>query len=146
MFSPGPCAEILPRLDAHTVLDPQPTRVVVAANAPLTRIGLRAMLEQDSTLEVVGEAATHDELVPICRSFLPDLVIVDVLLTGLDVCVAKRAVREASPHVRLVLLSSDETPVSREHVLALGAEAVVYISATGRELRAVLRTALASNT
>ena len=62
----------------------QSIRVVVADDEPLARAGLRALLEDDPELVVVGECANGHEAVAALREHAPDLVLLDVQMPGLD--------------------------------------------------------------
>ena len=63
-------------------------RVLVVDDEPLARAGVRALLEADAELDVIGEAATVEQAVTAVDTFTPDLVMLDVQLpdgTGFDV-------------------------------------------------------------
>jgi two-component system response regulator NreC len=55
---------------------PEPIRILLADDHTMFRAGLRALLEAESNIEVVGEAATGDEAVDRARTLRPDVVLV----------------------------------------------------------------------
>ena len=59
-------------------------RVVLADDEALLRRGLKVLLEADGRVEVVGEAADGAELVEAVLAHLPDVVLVDVQMPGVD--------------------------------------------------------------
>ena len=81
-------------------------RVVVADGRALSRAGVRALLEREPGIAVVGEAATGDEAVALARRTRPQVMLVDVRLPGLD---HPRAIWRllAEPGVAVMLLACD---------------------------------------
>jgi DNA-binding NarL/FixJ family response regulator len=61
-----------------------PLRVLIADDERMVRTALRAILESEPGLEVVGEAATGAEAVPLARSLEPDVVLMDVRMPEID--------------------------------------------------------------
>jgi len=84
-------------------------RLVIADDHPVVRAGLRALLDTADDVDVVGEAATHDEAVALAATLGPDLVLMDLQFgqerTGADATRQIRSV-EAAPSV-LVLTNYD---------------------------------------
>ena len=62
----------------------RPVGVLVADGQALVRAGLRALLESDGDISVVGEAATGEDAVALARRMRPDVVLMDARLPGLD--------------------------------------------------------------
>ena len=71
---------------------PMPTRIVLVDDHAIMRQGLRAVLEREADLHVVGEAGTPNEAVAAVATARPHVVLLDLKLTagpqtdGLDVC------------------------------------------------------------
>ena len=61
-----------------------PIRILIADDHPLFRGGLRALLDSIADTEVVGEAATGEEAVDAALSLLPDVVVMDINMPGLN--------------------------------------------------------------
>lgn len=104
------------------------TTVVLVDDHRLVRDGLRALLESRTDVEVVGEADDGRAAVQLARKLLPDVVVMDPAVGGLNGAGAARQIRDTCPDVKVVALSmhSDKRYVSR--MLQAGASA--YLSKT----------------
>ena len=80
-------------------------KVVVVDDQGLIRDGLRAMLELDPTIEVVGEAADGSSAVDIVRRARPDVVLMDIRMPGVDGLEATRRVL-AQPGPKVLVLTT----------------------------------------
>lgn len=89
-------------------------RVVVADGQELVRAGLRVLLEAESRLSVVGEAASGEEAIALTDQLRPDVVMIDDRLPGID-CVQVTARISAKSEVGVMLLTASD---SHERVLA----------------------------
>jgi DNA-binding NarL/FixJ family response regulator len=67
-------------------------RVVLADDQALLRAGLRALLDAEDDVEVVGEAATGREAITVVRATRPDVVLMDIRMPDLDGLEATRAI------------------------------------------------------
>ncbi len=88
-------------------------RLVLVDDSEVVRMGLRALLSTDATLEVVGEGRDVATGVQTCLRLRPDVVLLDIRLpdgTGFDVC---RQVLKHLPDIRVLILTSvaDDTLV-----------------------------------
>lgn len=81
-------------------------RVMLVDDSEVVRIGLAAVLGQDPTLEVVGQAATSGEAVSLAQRLTPDLVLLDVRIPEEGGIEAGRRILEALPNTRLLFLSA----------------------------------------
>ncbi len=84
----------------------QQIRVLIANHHPIVRNGLRALLERDSRIRVVAEAANGREAITLADYRHPEVVVLDVdlhLIRGIDVA---RAISESEPKTRIVFVSS----------------------------------------
>ena len=86
----------------------RPVRVVLIDDDDLMRAGLRSVLSSDETIEVVGEAGDGGLAVDEIRRLLPDIVLMDIRMPGLDGISATREVLAAFPEVKVVVLTTFE--------------------------------------
>jgi DNA-binding NarL/FixJ family response regulator len=82
-----------------------PIRVLIADDHPLFRGGLRALLESIADTEVVGEAATGEEAVAAARALVPDVVVMDINMPGLNGIDATRRIIDESEHVNVLVMT-----------------------------------------
>jgi two-component system response regulator DevR len=86
----------------------KPVSVLIVDDQEVVRVGLQAMLSRQDTISVVGEAATvTDAVVESCR-LQPDVVLMDVRLSGGSGVDACRAIRDSCPATRVLFLTSDQ--------------------------------------
>ena len=82
------------------------TRVLLCDDHEVVREGLRGLIGRQETMTVVGEAGTVAEAIEAAARAKPDVVIMDVRLpdgSGVEAC---RAIREARPETRVIMLTS----------------------------------------
>ena len=80
--------------------------VLVVDDQALVRRGFRMILEIESDLRVVGEAADADEAVSLAAELRPDVVLMDVRMPGRNGIAATREILTATPEVRVVMLTT----------------------------------------
>ena len=97
-----------------------PIRVVLAEDHTLLRALLRSTLGASAGIEIVGEAATGAEAVRLVRSVRPDVLVLDVELTG-GIDGVEVATRVAGGACRVLSFSSHNDPVHVAHLLRAGA-------------------------
>jgi DNA-binding NarL/FixJ family response regulator len=102
-----------------------PVRVVLVEDNEIFRETLSMLFGLREELEVVASVASGDEAPQICAELGPDVVLMDYRMPGLNGAEATRAVLEACPTARVVLLSASVTVEERDEVLAAGAVACI---------------------
>ncbi|ANP53535.1 DNA-binding NarL/FixJ family response regulator [Streptomyces griseochromogenes] len=88
-----------------------PVTVLLVDDEPLVRAGLRAVLEAQPDIEVVGEAADGAAVIPLVRRLRPDVVAMDVRMPLMDGIEATRAVLrtvDAPPRILVVTTFEDD--------------------------------------
>jgi NarL family two-component system response regulator LiaR len=103
----------------------EPVTVLIADDHAVVREGVRAFLETQSDLAVVGAAASGEEAVELASALVPDVVLMDLLMPGIGGVEAIRRIKRSSPRTRVVVLTSYH---GDEHVFpALRAGALSYV-------------------
>jgi two-component system, NarL family, response regulator DegU len=82
-----------------------PIRVVIADDQILTRLGLKAILESERDIEVVGEAENGREALEKAVALSPDLVLLDIMMPGGDGIEAARAIKQRRPDTEILILT-----------------------------------------
>jgi RNA polymerase sigma factor (sigma-70 family) len=81
-------------------------RVLVVDDHAFVRDGLRAFLDLQDGIEVVGEAADAEEAIAAAERLEPDVVLIDLVMPRLGGVAAIRELRERRPEVRAIVLTS----------------------------------------
>jgi DNA-binding NarL/FixJ family response regulator len=81
-------------------------RVLIADDHVLVRSALARLLDAMDDIDVVGEAGDGDEAVAMAAQLSPDVVLMDLAMPGTDGEAATRLIREASPDMQVVVLTS----------------------------------------
>lgn len=119
----------------------EPITVLLADDHAMVRRGVRAYLETHADMHIVGEAASGAEAVKLCAELVPDVVLLDLVMPGLDGVEATRQIKQASPRTQVVILTSYH---ENNHVLpAIKAGALSYLlkDVSSEELLAAIRKA-----
>jgi len=84
----------------------EPVRVLIVDDHEVIRVGLRTVLSRQDSISVVGEAATVVDAVREACALRPDVVLMDVRLSGGSGVDACRAIRDSCPETRVLFLTS----------------------------------------
>jgi DNA-binding NarL/FixJ family response regulator len=119
--------------------------VVLADDHTVVRDGLRALLEMQRDVRVVGGVGTGREAVRLVSQLHPDVVIMDIAMPELNGVEATRQITELYPEVRVIVLSMHS---SQEHVfraLQAGAHGYLLKEAAGAEVVEAVRAVCAGH-
>ncbi len=102
-----------------------PTTVLLVDDHEIVRRGVRAFLETCDEFVIVGEAETGAQAVQLAEEHVPDVVLMDLIMPGMDGVEATRQVKNISPRTQIVVLTSYHED---EHIFpALQAGALSYV-------------------
>jgi len=121
-------------------------RVLIADDHAVVRQGLRAFLELQEGIEVVGEAADGQEAVEAAASLRPDVIVLDLVMPRLDGVAALRILRERVPAARAIVLTSFLDDDKLLPALRAGAAGYLLKNARPEELTRAVRAAHAGET
>ena len=116
-------------------------RVLVVDDHAVVREGLRAFLELQVGIEVVGEAADGEEALAAADRLRPDVVLLDLVMPRLEGVRALRALRERLPGARVIVLTSFLDDDKLLPALRAGAAGYLLKNAEPRELVRAVRVA-----
>ena len=115
--------------------DPQPLRTLLADDHRLVRAGIRSLLEEIPSVQVVAEAGDGRETLDLVQKHNPNIAIVDVAMKGLNgLDVAARITRDF-PHVKVLILSMHTNEEYVIQALKSGAAGYLIKDAATEELR-----------
>lgn len=104
---------------------PERITVVLVDDHAIVRQGVRAFLETQPDVVVLGEAESGEEAIRLCAELVPDVVLMDLVMPGMGGVEATRHVTQASPRSRVIVLTSYHED---EHILpAISAGALSYL-------------------
>ena len=119
-----------------------PITVLIVDDHQIVRQGVQAFLETQPDIDVVGEAGSGKEAVRLADHYIPDVILMDLVMPGgVDGVEATRQVKKTSPRTQVVVLTSYHED---EHIFpAIRAGALSYIlkDVSSEELANVIRTA-----
>ncbi len=124
----------------------RPITVLLADDHTIMREGLRALLEVETDITVVGEAHHGREAVELAKKFRPDVVLMDIAMPQLNGFGATQQVLELLPATKVLILSaySDDPYIHR--VLAVGAVGFLVKQSSAQCLSEAIRTVMKGNT
>jgi DNA-binding NarL/FixJ family response regulator len=100
------------------------TTLAIADSSALFRLGVRNMVRQVEGIEVLGEAATGEDLVGLVQSFHPDIVVVDFLADEFDIDVVRR-VKAAHPSTRVLAITTQQSGHTLVNALRAGVDSYI---------------------
>jgi NarL family two-component system response regulator LiaR len=99
--------------------------VLLVDDHKMVRQGVRAFLQTQSDIEVVGEADSGETAVTLAAEHAPDVVLMDLVMPGMDGVTATRQVKAQSPRTQIIMLTSYHQD---EHIFpAIRAGALSYL-------------------
>ena len=115
-----------------------PIRVLVADDHAMVREGIKSVLER-AGFEVVGEASSGTEVLPLAEQVQPDVAVLDISMPGETGLQAAAKLRQALPHIRVLILSMyDNSEYVLESVRA-GAHGYLLKDGAAQELANAIR-------
>lgn len=110
-------------------------RIILVDDHTVVREALRLMLEQDESMQIVAEASDGEAALRMTEAFAPEVVVMDVGLTGLSGIETTRRLHARHPDVKVLVLSSHIDRGSIVQMLSAGASGYITKSAAGAELK-----------
>jgi NarL family two-component system response regulator LiaR len=99
--------------------------ILIVDDHEVVRNGIRSYLETLSNFQVVGEAASGEEAIRLVSESIPDVVLMDLIMPGMDGIETTRRIKQVSPRTQVVVLTSYHEDA---HIFpALKAGAISYI-------------------
>jgi two-component system, NarL family, response regulator NreC len=117
--------------------------VVLADDHNVIRTGLRAMLEAEPDLRVIGEAPDGPAARKLVRDRRPDVLVLDLQMPGAEPATDVPALREETPGTAIVVLTMQSDPRRAREMLRAGASGYVLKQAAERQLTEAIRVAAA---
>ncbi|WP_129675581.1 response regulator transcription factor [Candidatus Chloroploca sp. Khr17] len=123
-----------------------PIRILIVEDQRIVREGLRALLEDETVVFLVGEAAHGEAAVAQYEALRPDVVLMDLQMPGMDGAEATRRICALDPHARVLVLTTYATDEFIFAALRAGAKGYLLKDASADELIAAIQAIYAGQT
>jgi two-component system response regulator NreC len=117
-----------------------PIRIFLADDHTVLRAGLRALLNAESDMTVIGEAEDGASCVRQVATIRPDVVLLDINMTNVNGLEALVKIREQTPETKVLMLTMHDDAGYLRQVLSSGGAGYVLKQAAGDELLSAIRT------
>lgn len=124
-----------------TMVAPRRLRLLLADDHQLVLIGIRRAFEDCDEVEIVGEAHSGSEVLPLISSTDPDIVLLDIRMPGADGLTCLDRIQRRYPKVKVVVLSAFSDPEHIQAALKRGAEGYIVKSINPADLPSAVRQA-----
>ena len=125
---------------------PDRITVLLADDHALVRRGFRRLLEDDASIDVVGEASTGDEAVRLAAELNPRVVVMDCAMPGANGLNATRRILQRTPQTAVLMLSMHSEETFVRQALDAGARGYILKNALDLDLPAAVKAAAAGET
>lgn len=130
-----------PRSDRSAIpMTPDPIRILLVDDHAVLRAGLRALLEAEPGLTVVGEAGTGEEGVELAARLIPEVVVMDLSMPGMGGLEATRRIASKNGDTRVLVLTMHGEEEHLLPVLEAGGSGYVNKRGADEELIEAIRT------
>ena len=121
-------------------------RVLIVDDHPVVRAGLHGMLAAEPDLDVVAEASDGAEAVRLALELAPDVVLMDLRMTGMDGVQATARLATVAPAVRVLILTTYDTDADIVRAVEAGATGYLLKDTPRAELAEAVRLAARGET
>lgn len=103
----------------------EPLRLILIDDHAIIRQGIRALLRPRPEIQVIAEAQSGEEALPLCEAHAPDVALLDLVMPGIGGVETARRIKQVSPRTQVIVLTSYHED---EHILpAIRAGALSYL-------------------
>ena len=124
-----------------TELTANPIRVVLVDDHTMVRKGLALFLQAYDDLELAGEAENGTDAIQLCGELLPDVVLMDMVMPGMDGVATTRAIHQQFPQIKVIALTSFKEGELVQNALEAGAIGYLLKDVSAEELAWAIRAA-----
>ncbi len=116
------------------------TKILIADDHSIVRLGLHALLSTENDFEVIGEADDGEIAVQMAICHRPDIVIMDLMMPELDGAKATERIRRMAPEVKILILTTFTYSDMIHQALKSGAAGALLKSSTDADLITAIRS------
>ncbi|MFH1524323.1 MAG: response regulator transcription factor [Chloroflexota bacterium] len=116
-------------------------RVMIVDDHAVVRSGLGAFIATIPDLELIGEAENGEQAVVRAKALRPDVILMDLMMSGMDGVTATRTIKEQNPSVQIIVLTSFQEDELVRNAMNAGAIGYLMKNVTVHELETAIRAA-----
>ncbi|HEX7063735.1 MAG TPA: response regulator transcription factor [Bacillales bacterium] len=116
-------------------------RVLLVDDHEMVRMGLSAYLESQADIEIIGEASDGEEGVRLAKETVPDVILMDLVMEGMDGVEATRQICQVLDDVKIIVLTSFIDDDKVVPVLEAGAFSYLLKTSKASEIAEAIRAA-----
>jgi DNA-binding NarL/FixJ family response regulator len=114
-------------------------RILIADDHTLLREGIKAILEDEPDIVVVGEADDGRETIRLASQFRPNVILMDIAMPSLNGLEATRQIKHEHPEINILVLTMYDHEEYLRQLLEVGASGYILKRAAASELVAAIR-------
>jgi len=134
---------VLALVEVMTVFTREPAdmiRVLIVDDHPIVREGIAALIERQPDMIAVGEASNGAEAIERFAALLPDVVLMDVQMPGMDGIAAVEAIRRVCARAAILMLTTYPGDAQAVRAIRAGAEGYLLKNSIRKELLDAIRS------
>jgi len=117
-----------------------PIKVLIADDQDIAREGVRAFLERQPHISVIGEVACGEEAIRKAKRFRPDVIVMEICMTGACAIDAIAEIKQKSRRTQVLVLTLQNDPASVMQVMNAGGDGYLLKSTSAKELLMAIET------
>ncbi|MCL7762240.1 response regulator transcription factor [Polaribacter sp. Z014] len=119
-------------------------KIILVDDHKLLRDGLRNIIEQRSNMHIIGEASDGREAIKICSKLLPNVIVMDVAMPGLNGIEATKQIHKNNPDIKIIGLSMHSSKQFIQSMFKAGAFGYLLKDGDADELIIAINTVMQS--
>jgi DNA-binding NarL/FixJ family response regulator len=145
--APAAAPETLPVAVAEPAAGEIPKlRILLVDDHPITRQGIRALIDQQPDLEICGETGSATNAIELVQQLKPDLAIIDISLATMNGIQVTKTIKRMAPNLPILIVSMYDECLYAERALQAGAMGYVMKQEAGEKVAGAIRHLLRGET